>query len=432
MTHGAPLRPTPSNASPLRRPRAAAAGVCIARTLFSERNGREPRAPRLTTTTRPRSLLQHSMRILHVLTVPLSLRFLRGQIAYFTDNGFEMHVACAEDPLLWRFQSENPVEAHPIAIHRGLSPIGDLRAIGELTSVIRRTRPNIVHSHTPKGGLIGTVSATLCGVPKRIYHLRGLPLLTARGQMRSALWASESLSCSLASDVLAVSHSLASAVREHRVAGAHKARVLANGSGNGVDAARFAPGKFDGRETRAQLGIPPSVQVVTFVGRLVKDKGIAELLQAWRTIRDPSTRLLVVGPEESRDALDPSTVTQLESDSLVIRVPFTENMPEIYAASDIVVLPSHREGFPNVPLEAAAMGLPVVVSDAVGCRDAVVQGQTGTVVPLGDVRALAEALRTYLDDPELRARHGQAGRQRAVQAFAPEVLWRALHEVYTS
>jgi glycosyltransferase involved in cell wall biosynthesis len=372
------------------------------------------------------------MRLLHVLTVPITLRFLRGQVEFVSNEGFDVHVACAPGPQLDEFAATRPVTTHAIELSRRVDPRGDLASLTAMARLIREVRPDIVHAHTPKGGLIGMMAAAACRVPKRIYHLRGLPLLTATGPMRRVLWTTESISFASAHRVLSVSHSLADAVRDAHIVGASKARVLCGGSGNGIDTRRFDPKNAPTRAaSRAAFALDPDHLVVACVGRLVRDKGIPELLRAWAGIRTRGdATLFVVGPLEERDALRPEEVEQLQSDPTIRHLPFTEDMPAVYAASDLVVLPSHREGFPNVPLEAAAMCLPVVTTDAVGCRDAVVEGETGQIVRVGDAVGLERAIVGYLASESLRREHGEAGRRRAVRDFDPEQIWRALVAEY--
>ena len=372
------------------------------------------------------------MRLLHVLTVPLTLRFLRGQVGYVAGCGFDVHVACAPGPKLEEFAEQNAVTPHPIELTRSVSPRRDASSLVEMSRLIRRLRPDIVHAHTPKGGLIGMLAAAGQRVPKRIYHLRGMPLLTAHGALRRVLWSTESTSFACAHRVLSVSESLAAAARDLHIVGASKARVLAGGSGNGVDAAgRFDPDRALSKdEARRTFGLPPNRPVVTYVGRLVGDKGISELIEAWQTLDRQDAMLFVVGPFEDRDALPNDVVQRLRNDESIRHLEFTEDMPNVYAASDLVVLPSHREGFPNVPLEAAAMRLPVVTTNAVGCIDSVRHGVTGKVVPVGDAAALAAAIGDYLDRPDLRRLHGDAGRARVLLDFEPERIWRELVDEY--
>jgi glycosyltransferase involved in cell wall biosynthesis len=182
---------------------------------------------------------------------------------------------------------------------------------------------------------------------------------------------------------------------------------------------------------RARLGISPDAAVLGFVGRLVRDKGIAELAAAWGMLRDefPGAHLVLVGPEEPQDPVPPGTMELLRQDPRVHLVGPADSAPW-YAAMDVLLFPSYREGFPNVPLEAAAMGLPVVATRIPGCVDAVADGETGTLVPPRDAGALAGAVRPYLASPALRSQHGRRGRERALRDFGQEAIWAALHAEY--
>jgi glycosyltransferase involved in cell wall biosynthesis len=320
---------------------------------------------------------------------------------------------------------------------RAITPFRDLAALGRLYRAFRRRRPTIVHAHTPKGGLLGMIAAVLARIPVRVYHIHGLPFLTATGFRRRLLRASEHLSCVLASRVLCVSRSVRDVVVAEGLCRPNKIQVLLHGSINGVDARRrFAPEvQRDSRAaTRARLGIPEGAVVVGFVGRLVRDKGVSELCQAFcdAQAERPALHALFVGPFETKDALPRAVVHTLRSNPHVHFAGFDWNTPPLYGAMDLVVLPSWREGFPVVPLEAAAMGLPVIATRIPGCIDAVQDGVTGTLVPPGDPAALANAIRGYLRDPALASRHGAAGRARVLREFQPEEIWKALAWVYSS
>ncbi len=345
------------------------------------------------------------------------------------DRGYDVHVVTSPGALATDFSRTEPATMHAVEMTRQVSPIADQRALRELRKLMLRLRPDVVHAGTPKGGLLGMIAAAATRVPRRIYHVRGLPLLTAAGRLRTVLRATESVACLCAHDVVTVSASLADAMRASAIAGAGRARVLASGSSNGVDTERFVPGRSK-LEARVELGLPEHAEIVACVGRLVRDKGIEELLEAWRSLRREGRVLFLVGPVEERDPLGDSVLQEIEKDPSIVHLPFTEDMPTVYAASDLVVLPSRREGFPNVPLEAAAMALPVVTTDAVGCVDSVVPNQTGAVVSVQHPQELERAMRTYLDDPELRLRHGQAGRARVLEEFAPHRIWSALDGLY--
>lgn len=374
--------------------------------------------------------------VVHVLTVPDSLVFLRGQVDYMRDRGWRTTVITSPGPALDAFGARHGVATHAISMPRRVSPVDDARSLASLTRLLRDLAPDLVHSHTPKGGLLGTIAATLARVPARVYHMRGLPLATATGNQRRILTATERTSCALASTVLAVSPSLRSEALRERLCPARKIRVLGKGSGNGVDSdGRFDPDRLpvDARARfRRDLGIAESAPVIGFLGRLVGDKGVVELAEAWRRLRDehPAARLLLGGVFEERDAIDPATRASLERDDRVHVLGFVTDTPTFYAGIDVLTLPTYREGFPNVPLEAAAMRVPVVGTSVTGCIDAVVDGVTGRLVPVRDARALAEALGGYLASPALRAEHGAAGRERVRRDFQSETLWRLLADVY--
>jgi glycosyltransferase involved in cell wall biosynthesis len=211
--------------------------------------------------------------------------------------------------------------------------------------------------------------------------------------------------------------------------------VPGNGSSNGVDAERFKPtqeSRQRGLELRSAFAIPPEALVVGYAGRLTRDKGIPELYEAHKILRleFPSLRLLLLGDFEDGDPLPDAVKQSLQADSSVIRPGFVANMCDFYQSFDVLALPSHREGFPNVILEAHAAGKPVISTYATGAADAVIDGVTGILVPVGDVGALAAGLRTLFSDPALRAKMGAAGRERVIKDFCPERIWDAVAEEY--
>jgi len=374
-------------------------------------------------------------RLVHVMTVGESLRFLGGQTRFMQARGIEVHAVTSPGPELEAFGVREGVPTHAVEMPRRIAPLQDLVALWRLYRLLRRLRPHVVHAHTPKGGLLGTLAAWLARVPVRIYHMRGLPLVTATGWRRTLLGATEMVACRFAHQVLCVSHSIRDVAVAERLCAPDKIKVLRGGSGNGVDAegiftpASHGPVHRDG--TRARLGIPAEALVVGFVGRLVRDKGIVELAEAWRLVREshPEAHLLAVGPQEPRDPVPPATLAFLGADARVHLVGAAAAAPML-AAMDVLALPTYREGFPNVLLEASAMELPVVATQVAGCTDAV-HATTGTLVPPRDAAALAAAIRRYLDDPALRRAHGTAGRARVMRDFRQQDIWAAIHAEYT-
>ena len=374
-------------------------------------------------------------RVIHIMTVPSSLFFLRGQARFMRGRGIELQAIASPGADLDRFAEEEGMPVCAVPMRRRITPLQDLVALARLVAALRRRKPDIVHAHTPKGGLLGMLAALIARVPVRIYHINGLPFVTATGAKRRLLRLTERISCALAHEVLCVSESVRGIAVSDGVCRSDRIRVLLGGSINGVDAQeRFNPARHAGarQATRARLGIPEDAVVVSFVGRLVREKGIAELACAFQTLRDefPRLHLLLVGPFESQDPVDPATRRQLAADPRVHQVGLDWNTPPYYAASDLLALPTWREGFPVVPLEAAAMGLPVAATRVPGSIDAVEDDVTGVLVPPRDPEALAGAIRGYLTDPVRARRHGEAARVRVLRDFQQENMWAALEAVY--
>jgi glycosyltransferase involved in cell wall biosynthesis len=376
-------------------------------------------------------------KIVHIMTVPQSLNnFLRGQVEFVQDRGFEIEAIASPGEWLQKFADRDHVVVHAVDMPRAINPVGDLRAITRLYRALRLIRPEIVQSGTSKGGLLGTVAAWLARTPVRIYHIRGMPFMTETGYKRHLLKWTEKASCRLAHRVLCVSHSIREVAIEEGLCPPEKIVVLMGGSGNGVDArGRYNPARRPANEradVRRQLGIPDDAPVLGFIGRLVRIKGVVELAAMWTLIRQayPDAHLIAVGPLEDHDSLPEETMATLRNDPRVHLIGSVFDAAPYYSAIDVLVFPTYREGLPNVLLEGAAMEIASVATDVPGCVDVILDGKTGTLVPLGDVPSLEAAVSRYLVDPELRRRHGHAARERVLREFRQEAIWQALVAEY--
>lgn len=373
-------------------------------------------------------------RILFAVTASMSWGFYRKRLAYLRDAGFDVTIVSGPGELLETIARSEGATPVAIPMEREISPLKDLISLWKFYRAIKRVKPDLVDVSTPKAGLLGSIAAMLARVPCRVYTLRGLRMETATGLKHAILWLAEWISCACAHKVVPVSESLRQRAVQLKLATAAKTNILEHGSG-GVDLTRFSPRRRGTPETEAlrrDLGLAGKETVIGFVGRFVKDKGIRELVEAFRElcITRPNLRLLLVGDFESGDPVEPEVRKYIESAATILRPGFVEDPAPYYALMDVFVLPTYREGLGLVSLEAQASGVPVVTTTATGAIDSIVDGVTGVLVPVGESNALKNAIDGLLADSALRQRVGRAGRAHTEQEFRQELVWDALIRHY--
>ena len=349
---------------------------------------------------------------------------LEGQLRRFREAGLNVTVISSPGAGLCRAAERDRVEARAVAMARDITPLADLVALWRLWRLLRTLRPAICHVGTPKAGLLGGLAAWAAGVPHRFYTLHGLRLETATGFSQRLLFAAEWLACRVAQRVICVSVSLREQCVARGVVPRRKTVVIGDGSARGVDVTRFLPDpekETRVRRLRSQLGIASGDPVIGFVGRVTRDKGITELIDAFDMLRSKhaALKLLLVGEIERLRQVPRRIPRTIENDRAVILTGFVDDPIPYYDLMDVVVLPSYREGFPMVALEAGAAGKPLVAARATGSIDAVIDGETGILVPARDAAALADAVDSLLADPETARRMGRAGRERVRARFLP-------------
>jgi lipopolysaccharide/colanic/teichoic acid biosynthesis glycosyltransferase/glycosyltransferase involved in cell wall biosynthesis len=364
--------------------------------------------------------------LLLAVTSPLSWGFYKGLIGHLRQAGFSPVLVSSPGSCLEATSQQEGVPGIAVAMEREIAPLKDLVSLWKLYQAIRRIRPDVVDASTPKAGLLLSIAAWLVRVPCRIRSLYGLRLETTTGLKRSVLWLAEWTAAACSNRVFCISPSLRDCAVGLKVVSAEKAIVLEKG-GFGVDVQHFAPRGSRSPETeslRRQLGFSPGTPVVGFVGRFVRDKGIRQLVQAFEKLRQihPQLRLLLVGDFEEGDPVEPETRRYIESTAAISRSGFVSDTAPYYKLMDVMVLPTYREGFGQVALEAQASGVPVVTTTATGAIDSVINGVTGILVPVGDSDSLADAIGKLLVDQELRLRMGRAGRQWMKRDFRPDVI----------
>lgn len=375
-------------------------------------------------------------RLVFAVNSAIALGFLQGQLEYFQKRGFDVTVFCPPrrgDE--WQVPRPEGISIVEMPMERKIAPFRDLGTLWRLWRAMRNLRPTVTNVGTPKAGLLGGFAAWLHRVPCRFYTLHGLRFETTKGLKRFLLITAERLACRFAHRVVCVSPS----VREKAIAFGLTSRertvVFGSGSPNGIDASRFASTPELAQragQLRKQLGIPVHANVILFVGRFTRDKGIPELTKAFLTLQDrfPNLRLLLVGCFEREDPLPMDTWVRLHSNPHVIFPGSVQDTPAYYAAADIVVLPSHREGLPTVILEAHAAGMPVVAAAATGTVDVVTDGKTGLLFPVGDAAALAQKLARLITDRALAAKLAASGQEQVRRDFRPERIWDELYREY--
>ncbi len=355
---------------------------------------------------------------------------LRGRLRALREAGFDVTLISSPGWLLERTAVEEGVSSQAISMERGFAPFADMAAFLGILWFLLRHRPKLVDFSTPKVGLLGCTAAWLLRIPHRVYTLRGLKLETSRGWKRHTLLLSERIAAGCADVVLCNSRSLLEEAAAMGIAREKKFFLLGEGSSNGVDTERFHPGRTALRE---MMDIPAEDAVIGFVGRLTRDKGVPELLMAFDAILDihPQCWLLLVGWfDASDDELDGHWKAHIADHPRIRHTGFVANVEEYYRAMDFFVLPTHREGFPNAVLEAAASGLAAITTESTGARDAVLPEITGFVVPPENPAAITEAALLLLKDEPRRRKMGEAARAWAVERFSQKAVLGLAVEFY--
>lgn len=329
---------------------------------------------------------------------------------------------------------EEDIITYAVEMTRTISPISDIRSVYGLYKVFKKEKPDIVHTHTPKAGIAGMLAAWLAGVPVRLHTVAGLPLMEVTGFKRKILNIVESLTYRFATKVYPNSGGLYHFILNSKFTKPDKLKVIGNGSSNGISVKNFDPQLFSDEERSAlkeKLNISDAGFIFIFVGRLVGDKGINELIQAYGQVRKEDTRLLLVGGfEEDLDPLKKETLQKIREAEDIIPVGFQKDVRPYFAISDALVFPSYREGFPNVVMQAGAMGIPSIVSDINGCNEIIVEGENGIIVPVKDEFRLAGAMKQMLADPDAYEKMKSNARKMIEERYEQSIIWNGLLNEY--
>lgn len=380
-------------------------------------------------------------KIIRTTTVPVSLSgLLKGQLRYMSNHFDVLGVTSyGDEKQIKKIKDQEGIPVITVEMTRKITPLKDIVAVWKLYKVFKKEQPYIVHSHTPKAGTLSMLAAKLAGVPHRLHTIAGLPLVEATGFKRILLNAVEKATYSCASKIYPNSYGLKDIILDHKFTKKNKLKVIANGSSNGIDTNYFKPPFFESDtkkiEFKESLEITKDDYVFVFAGRLVSDKGINELLQAFNKICESykNVKLLLVGSYENElDPLLPESLEIIKTNTAIISAGWVEEVRPYFAISDALVFPSYREGFPNVVMQAGAMELPSIVTNINGCNEIIKHNETGLIIPVKSTKAIYDAMVFILENKEASIDMGKKCRQHIANNFERKVVWDALLKEYNS
>jgi glycosyltransferase involved in cell wall biosynthesis len=374
-------------------------------------------------------------KLIRTSTIALSLDYLlKGQLS-FLNHHYEVVAVSGQDAHLENVAQREGVRTINVEMQRAIRPLQDLVSLWKLFWVFKKEKPQIVHSITPKAGLLSMLAAKMAGVPIRIHTFTGLIFPSKKGMLQQLLIAMDRLLCWAATNIIPEGNGVKNDLITYKIT-AKPLVVLANGNVNGIDTHYFSPEVIPAKEKenlRKALQLEPSDFVYVFVGRLVGDKGINELVAAFKNLSNADVKLLLVGPyEKELDALKAATLQEIEQNKNILTVGFQQDVRAYFAISDALIFPSYREGFPNVVMQAGAMGLPSIVTNINGCNEIITEGVNGTIIPVKDAEAIYIAMKKMVNEVDFRSHLQYNTRKMIVSRYEQKVIWEAILAEYKS
>lgn len=337
---------------------------------------------------------------------------------------------------LEKLMHNESVRGIPLEISRQIEPFKDLKSLWGLYKIFKRERPDIVHSHTPKAGTLAMIAAKLARVPHRLHTIAGLPLVEVTGKKRQLLNVVEKITYHCATKIYPNSYGLKEIILQHKFTTSSKLKVLGNGSSNGIDLNYFNPDNItqvQKQDLRVNLGIAKEDFVFVFLGRLVKDKGINELISAFKNLnnRMQNTKLLLLGAyEKELDPLLPITTEEIQNNQNIITAGWVSDVRPYLAISNALVFPSYREGFPNTVMQACAMKLPCIVSNINGCNEIIKNNINGLVIPVKDQMSLVQAMEKFRANKDFLEKLAKNTRQLIQEKYERTFVWNEILKEY--
>jgi len=373
------------------------------------------------------------MKLIRTSTVPQSLnRLLKGQLEFLNQH-YSVTAVSGLDENLKEVEKRECVNIKAISMSRQINIVQDLISLINLYVYFKKEKPIIVHSITPKAGLLTMLAGKMAGVPIRMHTFTGLIFPSKTGLLQKILIKMDQLLCWSATNIYPEGNGVKNDLIKYKIT-SKPLKVLANGNVNGIDLVNFSKSNISEDQQnllKEELHIATNDFVFVFVGRLVGDKGINELVEAFSKLKSPNSKLLLVGPLETElDPLKEVTLKEIESNKNIISVGFQKDVRPYFAISNALVFPSYREGFPNVVMQAGAMELPSIVSDINGCNEIIIEGKNGTIIPVKNSEAVLKAMQQLLEDKEYYHQLKLNARPMIQFRYEQQVVWNALLEEY--
>lgn len=376
------------------------------------------------------------IRLCIIATIPTTIKVFFGkQLCFLRENGFGVTIITSSMTTQDEgFDGSLPegIKFKAVQMGRTIKPIEDLKAFFRILAILRRGRFDIIQYVTPKAALFGSIASWLVGIPVRLYLMWGLYYVTQEGMRKKIFKFLEKVVCRLSTDIASDSKGNCQIAIEGGFCKAEKIAVVYHGSANGVDTEKFDPQKLAeiGMRIRSELHLPRGARVFGSITPIVGDKGVNEMVAAFVKIAEEyaNAYLLIIGQTKDKDPVEPATLEIIKNHPRIRCIGWQKEPEKYLAAMDIFVLPTYREGFGVVNIEACAMQLPVISTDVPGPRESIVNEETGLLVPARVVEPLVSAMKRLLDEPDFARQLGVAARQRVQKYYEQKQLWKAIVE----
>ena len=376
-------------------------------------------------------------KLVRITTVPQSLfKLLEGQIGYM-NSIYDVTIVSSSGELLDKAAAREGVPSYSVEMNRGMSPAKDIVSLLKLIMLLRKLKPTIIHTHTPKAGLLGMISGMIVGVPIKLHTVAGMPLETRKGLKKKLLLLMEKLCYSVADKVYPNSDSLYDFIINNKLSISSKLKVIGGGSSNGIDIGYFKRSsqlELESANIKKSLGLVENDVVIGYVGRLTSDKGINELVDSFlelSSIKENIYLLLLGKFEQDQDPISDSSKLSIETNPKILFVGYQSDVRPYFMAMDLFAFPSHREGLPNVLLQAGAMDLPIVTTNASGCRDVINSDKVGMKYSCGNRDQLFSSMKKLIDDKTLRTVYSKNIRKSIIDRFSRDKIWLELEKEYS-